>query len=131
MPSNSSRPSISCPWGQDGCLAAAAWVRPSTKQALRAPGLERWVVVPLVDVILGLLCPARGWHPHRHPSSDGMHRGHLALPVHHTPSSRRCAAIIGGLQSRGALYPGIILMPHFFFPNLRSGLRRRIVSSSC
>jgi len=33
-PGNSSRSSISCAWGHDRCLAAAAWVRPSSKQAL-------------------------------------------------------------------------------------------------
>jgi len=33
---SSSRPSISCVWGHDGCLAAAAWVRPSSQQALVA-----------------------------------------------------------------------------------------------
>ena len=32
-PGNSSRPSISCAWGHDRCLAASAWVRPSSKQA--------------------------------------------------------------------------------------------------
>ena len=92
-------------------LSTSAWLWRSHRRApgchaIRAPGLERRVAAPPVDVIPGLRHPAQGWRPRRDPSSDGLHRGGLQSPVHHTPSPRHCTttSLVGcravGLRSR-------------------------------
>jgi len=70
--------------------------------------------------------PHSGRRPHRDPSSDGLHQGHLVLP--HPPCP--FTAIVGGPQRHGAPYPRFILLLYFFFFGQRSGLCRLAVSSS-